>query len=292
MKHTVFDDHKCQLGEGPFWHPERQELLWFDILDRKLLSSSNDWTLPRAASAAGWIDSDSLLIATSSGLEVFNLRDGSSELIQAVEADNTVTRSNDGRTDPLGGFWFSTMGWNAEAKAGAIYRYAEGEVRKLHEGVTIPNAICFSPCSNWAYFADTSLQQVFRQKLDPATGWPVENATLFVDFSRQGKNPDGAITDIKGNVWIAMWGSSELLGVSPEGDEIGSIPLPTPHVTCPASGSLDTPDIYITSALFGLPNKFEHSENPAGKTFLIRDAFQSQPSVPVKLQQPTAELRK
>ncbi len=283
MKHTVFDERKCQLGEGPFWHPGQQDLFWFDILDKKLLSSSNEWDLPRAASAAGWIDTNTLLLATSSGLETFDLVTGRCVLIEAVEAENLRTRSNDGRTDPLGGFWFSTMGWNAETGEGSIYRYAGGEVRKLVEGVTIPNAICFSPCANWVYFADTPTQKIFRQQLDPVSGWPVQNATLFVDLSATDKNPDGAITDSTGNLWVAMWGSSELLGFSAEGAEIDNIILPTPNVTCPASGAEGSSDIFVTTALFGMPQDAGTQGNPAGKTFLIKDAFPGHSNVPVKI---------
>lgn len=284
---TVFDDRKCQLGEGPFWHPKRHELFWFDILEPSLFSLTDRWPLQRAASAAGWVDRDTLMMATASGLERFDLRSGTAELLYAVEADNDLTRSNDGRTDQLGGFWFSTMGWNAEPQAGAIYRYAFGEVRKLHEGLTIPNAICFSPCRNWAYFADTPRRLIFRQRLDAMTGWPTEQATPFFDFSPIQKNPDGAITDASGNLWIAMWGSAELLGLSPEGKEIGTIALPTAHVTCPATA--DDGDVIVTSALFGMPESAEAAGDPAGKTFLIKDAFQGLPNVPVRLGQPNAE---
>ncbi|MEO0916523.1 MAG: SMP-30/gluconolactonase/LRE family protein, partial [Pseudomonadota bacterium] len=32
----IFDDTQCQLGEGPLWHPECQQLFWFDILAHRL----------------------------------------------------------------------------------------------------------------------------------------------------------------------------------------------------------------------------------------------------------------
>lgn len=289
MKHTVFDERKCQLGEGPFWHPERKELFWFDILNQKLLCATGEWDLPRAASAAGWIDKDTLLLATSVGLEVFDLATGRCDLIKAVEAEIPRTRSNDGRTDPLGGFWFSTMGWDAETRLGSIYRYADGEVQKRVDGMTIPNAICFSPCANWVYFADTPAQKILRRQLDPVTGWPVQNPTLFVDLSAKDKNPDGAVTDSHGNLWVAMWGSAELLGFSPEGRDIGSIALPTPNVTCPATAGPGSSDIYVTTAFLGLPQDAATQEDPAGKTFLIKEAFQGHSNVPVRIGQQHSE---
>lgn len=63
----VFDHRPCVLGEGPLWHPERQQLFWFDILGARLFSQQEGqtlaWDFPEMVSAAGWIDRDSLLIA-------------------------------------------------------------------------------------------------------------------------------------------------------------------------------------------------------------------------------------
>jgi sugar lactone lactonase YvrE len=38
---TVFDDRRCELGEGPLWHPQRRQLFWFDILGKRLLSRTD-----------------------------------------------------------------------------------------------------------------------------------------------------------------------------------------------------------------------------------------------------------
>ncbi|KAJ56484.1 hypothetical protein ACMU_05955 [Actibacterium mucosum KCTC 23349] len=279
MTCTTFDARKCTLGEGPFWHPLLGQLFWFDIPNRKLMTTGQDWALPVTGSAAGVIDHDRLLMATERGVEQFDLHTGNMTLLHPVEQDNAVTRSNDGRVDRQGGLWFSTMGWNAEPGAGAIYRYADGEVRQLHPGITIPNAICFAPNGGRAYFADTAQQLLFSQVLDRDTGWPVAAARVLVDFTETGLNPDGAITDTDGNVWIAMWGDASLTGIAPDGTQIGRIPLPAPHVTCPAADGDGC--IYVTSALQGLPDTARAEADPSGKTFVLQDAFAALPDRPV-----------
>ena len=37
---TLFVDSRCELGEGPFWHPLLKRLFWFDILNNTLLSAA------------------------------------------------------------------------------------------------------------------------------------------------------------------------------------------------------------------------------------------------------------
>ncbi|MEP6333662.1 MAG: SMP-30/gluconolactonase/LRE family protein, partial [Anderseniella sp.] len=122
----VFDSTPCTLGEGPLWHPERGQLFWFDIIGKTLFcregQTLHQWRFDENVSAAGWVDRDTLLIASETGLFRFDIETGRQCLVQTLEADNAATRSNDGRADPWGGFWIGTMGKNAEPKAGAIYR--------------------------------------------------------------------------------------------------------------------------------------------------------------------------
>ena len=64
---TVYDHRRCELGEGPLWHPLRGELFWFDILEGRLHSRGPEGETSRdlgeMASAAGWVDRDRLLDA-------------------------------------------------------------------------------------------------------------------------------------------------------------------------------------------------------------------------------------
>jgi len=271
---TIFDDRQCLLGEGPLWHPERQQLFWFDILNKRLLSRDNGtprtWQFNEYVSAAGWVSRNELLIASASRLFLFNLETEASAKICDLEADNPVTRSNDGRADPKGGFWIGTMGFNAEEGAGSIYRYYKGELRKLFGGITISNAICFSPDGRTAYFADTDRQVIQKVGLD-GDGWPAGSPVLFVDLSEDGFNPDGAVVDSEGFLWNAHWGANHVARYSPDGTFAEAVSLPAEQVSCPAFGGADLRTLFATSAKEGL----EGGEDD-GKTFFAQVSVRGQ----------------
>lgn len=251
----LFDTRACTLGEGPLWHPERQQLFWFDIMGNRLLSRDGDrplhWQFDENVSAAGWIDRDRLLIASETGLWRFDLATGARTLVVALEADNPVTRSNDGRADPFGGFWIGTMGKHAEPGAGAIYRYYKGELRRLFAPITVSNAICFAPDGHTAYFADTPTRKILRVRLD-AQGWPAQPPETFVDLTAEGLNPDGAVCDTEGGVWNAQWGAARVARYRPDGSFDRAIPMDGLHSSCPAFGGPDLATLYVTSARVGL----------------------------------------
>ena len=163
---TLYDPRQCELGEGPFWHPERQQFFWFDIVNARLMSRSGsnalEWQFEDMVSAAGWTGHDTLLIASERRLLEFNVTTAAIETVALLEDDNPTTRSNDGRADPHGGFWIGTMGKNAEQDAGAIYRYYRGELRTLFPTITIPNSICFAPDGSHGFFADSTSGRIMK----------------------------------------------------------------------------------------------------------------------------------
>ena len=240
----------CILGEGPLWHPIRNELLWLDILAKRLYigtSSVESRTLPLMVSAAGWIDADHLLLASEQGLLRYSLSTHTHELICAVEDDNPQTRSNDGRADPWGGFWFGTMGKNAEPAMGNIYRYYQGTLRKLFGDITISNALCFSPDRRFAYYTDTPTKTIQRVDLD-AQGWPSGTPQPHITFEYENWNPDGAVVDSNGYIWIAVWGAGLVAGFDPNGRLSATLQAPSDHLSCPAFGGKDYHTMYVTSA--------------------------------------------
>lgn len=247
----VFDARRCTLGEGPLWHPERGQLFWFDILGRRLLSREGDrpleWRFDEIVSAAGWVDRDTLMIASETGLHRFDIASGRYESILPLEADNPVTRSNDGRADAFGGFWIGTMGKKAEPGAGAIYRYYRGRIEKLFDDISIPNAICFSPDGRTAYFADTKQYLIQRQSLD-SDGWPEGAPEVFVDLRAERLNADGSVSDSEGGIWNAQWGASRVVRYLPDGTLDRVIPVRARNSSCPAFGGPDLRTIFVTSA--------------------------------------------
>jgi sugar lactone lactonase YvrE len=252
----IFDNTPCRLGEGPLWHPDRKALLWFDILSQRMYlkplnGARYHWEFAEPVSAAGLVDRDHVVVASASALLLFDLRDGTTRPLVPLEADNPRTRSNDGRADPQGGFWISTMSLDSAPGAGTIWRFHNGEMRPLFTGLTTPNAICFSPAGDSACFADTTVGVIHRVGLD-ADGWPVGEPRDFIDLRPQGLKPDGAVIDARGGLWSAQWGAGRVARYDGDGRLDRVLELPASQISCPAFGGPRLDTLFATSARVGL----------------------------------------
>ncbi|MDH3264528.1 MAG: SMP-30/gluconolactonase/LRE family protein, partial [Paracoccaceae bacterium] len=205
-------------------------------------------------------------IASETALHRFDLETGKTEDLVPLEAHDPRTRSNDGRADPWGGFWIGTMAKTADAGIGALYRYYKGELRTLYTGVIIPNATCFSADATHLYFADTATRKVTRTRLDK-NGWPQDFATVFVDLGSEYLNPDGAVFDAAGNLWLAEWGAARVSCYAPDGTRLRTVAFPAQHTSCPAFGGEDLTTLFCTSALQGVSAKDRTAFPLSGQTF-------------------------
>jgi sugar lactone lactonase YvrE len=265
MTAEIFDQRVCALGEGPLWHPSRGQLFWFDILGKKLMTQSAsvpvEWSFDEHVSAAGWIDDATLLIASETGLMHFSILTGQHFRVAALEENNEITRSNDGRADPWGGFWIGTMGKTAEPLAGGIYRLYKGEMRKLVNNVTVSNSICFAPDQNVAYYADTPTYKIMQVPLSSEDGWPSGEAKVFIDLSSEKLRPDGSVVDKEGCLWNAQWGAGRVARYGSNGSLLSTHDVLASQTTCPAFGGENLRTVFVTSAADGLKGSQD------GKTF-------------------------
>lgn len=272
---SILSETVCRLGEGPTYDPASGTLFWFDIVGKRLLQKA--WpdgetivhSLPVMASALAVIDEKRQLLVTETGLQIRDPETNGLTLLREVDADDPVTRSNDARVHPCGALWFSTMGRNAEKKAGSIYWFFRGEVRRLYPEISIPNAICFSPDGSIAYFADTGKNIMFRVACDPKTGLPDGEPVSFIDWRRREGGLDGAVTDADGTIWNARWGAGALDAWSPEGNKIRSMQIPARQPSCPVFLGGDAARIAVTSAWDGMDEAARNADPHAGKTFLV-----------------------
>ena len=262
------------LGEGPSYDPNTGTAWWFDIVGKKLFEyalkpgTCKIHDLPVMGSVLARVDDERQVIATETGLHLRQRATGKLELITPLEADNTVTRSNDGRVHSSGALWIGTMGKNAETKAGAIYHVARGVVTKIFPDITIPNAICFSPDGAIAYFTDTDTNRMMHVDIDPDTGLPIGEAAVLFEYHGKG-GLDGSVCDADGTIWNARWGGGCIDAYSPEGKHLISLTVPAGQTTCPAFVGDNADRLLVTTAMQGLSAEQLAADKNAGSTFLL-----------------------
>jgi sugar lactone lactonase YvrE len=272
---SFFSDVVCELGEGPSYDETARAMFWFDINGRKLLEKrdGSDETivhdLPFMASAIASIDAERQLVASETGLHVRDRASGRLTLHAPIEEGNAATRSNDSRVHPCGAFWIGTMPKDEGSKSGAIYWFFKGELRTLYPGIGIPNSICFSPDGATAYFTDTGTGLLMRVGCDPATGLPVGEPAIFLDWRGKHGWIDGSIVDAEGVLWNARWGAGALDAWSPDGRHLSTIDIPATQSSCPAFLGPDSSRIVVTSAWKGMSAEQRAADPHAGKTFLV-----------------------
>ena len=262
---TVLSTERCHLGEGPTYDATTDTAWWFDIVERRLFEARLDsgqitiHSLAVMGSALARIDAQRQLLVADDGLYVREPADGRMALYRPLEADNAATRSNDARVHPSGTFWIGTMGRKAERELGAIYALHRGELMRLYDRITIPNAICFSPEGTVGYFADTGKNVLYRVDLDAATGLP------------------------RGEIWNARWGGGCIDVYSPEGEHLRSIRVPARQSSCPAFIGRDFSRLLVTSAWQGMAEDAKRADLDHGRTFILDVAVRGRPEPDVKL---------
>jgi sugar lactone lactonase YvrE len=259
-----------QLGEGPVWSPLEGRLYWFDIKGKRLAwyepktDARSAFDLPCRASAAAPRKQGGLIMATETGLMLVDPDAGTVELKQAFTLPPGF-RTNDGKIDMAGAFWWSTMDDDGGKRPGAVFRTTpDFKTERMLDGIHIPNTVSFSPDGQTLYMADSKLQTLFAHETAD-----LSKARRFAHTAGQAGSPDGSAVDALGYLWNAQWGGGKVVRYSPEGLVDMEIRMPVAQPTSCAFGGADLTTLFVTSAWDELTPQERVSQPVAGGLFAI-----------------------
>lgn len=250
-----------RCGEAALWCAAEQALYWADI---------NRWLVHRLDARTGdcrsfhfsepvvaltlTTDPDLLLVALGSRIVLWS--SGAHRFARTLFElpDAGPFRFNDGRCGPDGALWIGTMRNNVGPRGelvpidpggGKLYRLDRSGAAVLHEGMGIPNTVCWSPDGGRFYLGDTHRNMIQVYPVDGQERLP-EGAPFLADYPHG--LPDGSAVDAEGCLWNCRFGGRRLVRVDPSGRIDRVVEAPTLNVTTCAFGGADLRTLYVTSA--------------------------------------------
>ena len=273
------------LGESPLWHPVEQVLYWCDIpghaLNRFDPASGQHvrWHFDTDVACCAPLMEGGLLLALRSGLECFDPDHARRHAIpDSRPYDPRVERFNDGKADPQGSLWVGTIYEPRDAAKAALYRWRDGHLEKMADGITVSNGLAWSPDARTLYWADTKAHTVHAFDFDRSAG-AISNQRVFAQFPLKadgqdlagyGGRPDGAAMDSQGHYWVAMFEGARVLRIAPDGRVAQALVLPVRCPTMPCFGGADLRTLYITTARENRPADELAREPLAGCVLQLR----------------------
>ena len=273
---------RLELGEGARWLADRVVLV--DIPNGRLLETGLespgplrqlaklDVPLGAIAPLAG--SDEEWIAACGTGIAMLR-RGGRLEWLDRPEDGKPVRmRMNDACADPAGRFWAGSLAFDFTRDAGSLYRVdRDGTVTRVLDGVTISNGPAFDAAGVTMYFTDSARARIDRFHVDPESG-ALSKRVPFAQLEAGREFPDGMVVDDDDNVWVAVWGASEVRRYRPDGTVAETIQVPTrqPSSVCLVGG--DEPRLFVTSAATGL----DPSDELAGALFAMEAKVGGRPA--------------
>jgi sugar lactone lactonase YvrE len=271
-------DVTAMLGEGPYWVPEDDCLLWVDIpsgqLHRTYLPSAETVTLDLGAvSAAFPAVGGGILTAGGSRLALHLPAERGEQWITRFIAEVPAregVRFNDAGVDPAGRLWVGSMHAEESQPLGELYRLdTAGALTTVVKGVTVSNGLGWSPDGTRLYYVDSPTKRVDVFDYDPASS-AAAGRRLFADLSAFDGVPDGLTVDADGCVWVAIWGGGVLRRLAPDGRQDAVVQVPVSQPTSCAFGGPGMTDLYVTTARVGLSDAELKDQPLAGRLLRLR----------------------
>ena len=270
-------DVAAVLGEGPYWRPEDDALLWVDVvrghlhMTRVQLGETTTIELDTVSAAFPAVGGG---IVTAGGyrlmLRATRPGEGWAGRIIAEAPARDGVRFNDASVDPAGRVWVGSMDIKEKEPLGTLYRLdSGGTLTPVVKGATVSNGIGWSPDGTRMYYNDSPLRRIDMFDYDQATGEAYQGR-MFADLSGADGFPDGLTVDADGYVWVAMFAGGALRRFTPAGHQDAVIPLPVSQPTSCAFGGPGMADLFVTTAYRDLSEAQRAAEPLAGRLLRLR----------------------
>lgn len=245
---------KLQVGESAVWSDGEQALYFVDIMAPRLfrLDPSNDaiqsWPMPESIGSFGLCADGRAIVALRNGVHLFDFATGRLDFLVDPEPGLPSNRLNDGKVGPDGRFWIGSMDDRTEKQpvAGLYCIDRDGTCTKALDGLTISNGLAWSPDGRTLYHSDTRqlFIQTFAYNLEYGS---IGAGRVLCTMGNEQGRPDGAAMDSQGCYWSAGVSAGCINRISPEGEILQRIELPTPSPTMPCFGGPDLKTLFVTS---------------------------------------------
>ncbi len=264
-----------KLGESPVWSAREARLYWVDSRGPMVFRydpakrSIEARSLPSIVGSICLRAKGGLVLALQDGLNFYDFETDTLNPIVDPEPNLSDNRLNDGRCDPAGRFIVGSMSDANRTPEGSLYALdPDLSLRKLRDGVIVPNSLAWSPDGSVMYFADTYRDVILAYDYDVATG-TISGERVFHDTSGVSGRPDGSCVDREGCLWNAMFGGGRIVRYQPDGSVDREIELPVSQPSSCTFGGPGLETLFVTSATQRLSPDSHKTEPLAGNLFAL-----------------------
>lgn len=265
------------LGTSPVWDRRVQRLYWVD-----LPASTINWFDPKTGANEAFQmesltcgvglhdDPDKLVVAMHTQICLFDIPSRTLTPLVTASPDHREHRFNKSSCDVGGRFWTADMHMGGLPGASSLYRLdPDGSFHTMDSGLTLPNAIAWSPDERTLYLADSGARTIYAYAFDPASGQIGERRAL-VEVAPSLGRPAGLAVDRDGFLWSTHSDGWRISRYSPKGETVSFISLPVPSANACSFGDDDLGTLYITTARDRLPPRRLIDAPLAGSIFSYR----------------------
>ncbi len=245
------------LGETPVWSVQEQALYWINCerppaLHRWHHASGRheQWPMPSRIGGVVLNEPGSPVVTLSDGIYRFDTRSATLTLQCRSPLPDHVGL-HEAQCDRQGRLWVGSYDHHFSPtqrhhRDGAYFRWDGEHLTPVIEGISVANALAFSPDGRTLYASDSPTRLIEAFDLDPASG-ELSNRRPFVRLEPGQGFVDGATVDAEGGFWLAAVGAGALRRYFPDGKLDRVVAVPCSNPTKAAFGGPDLDILFITS---------------------------------------------